>query len=80
MVNLSGLQRWKIAMDIPEDPQERKKWLMQVLQDYGREFLIFEPEDQPHVSGPAESDVFHSLQRTISKGIDSHMDKWVMRS
>jgi hypothetical protein len=36
-------------MDIPEDPQERKKWMMQLLQDYGREFLIFEPEDQPNV-------------------------------
>lgn len=36
-------------MDIPEDPQERKKWMMQVLQDYGRDFLIFEPEDQPNV-------------------------------
>jgi hypothetical protein len=36
-------------MDIPEDPRERKKWMMQVLRDYGREFLIFEPEDQPNV-------------------------------
>ena len=30
-----------LFMDIPEDPRERKKWMMQVLQDYGREFLIF---------------------------------------
>jgi hypothetical protein len=41
-------------MDIPEDPQERKKWMMQVLQDYGREFLIFEPEDQPNVFAASE--------------------------
>jgi hypothetical protein len=32
-------------MDTPEDPQERKKWMMELLQDYGEEFLIFEPED-----------------------------------
>ena len=36
-------------MDIPEDPQERQKWMMQILQQYGQEFLIFEPEDQPNV-------------------------------
>ena len=41
-------------MDIPEDPQERKKWMMQLLQDYGREFLIFEPEDQPNVFAAPE--------------------------
>jgi hypothetical protein len=32
-------------MDIPEVPSERKNWTMKVLQAYGREFLIFEPED-----------------------------------
>ena len=41
-------------MDIPEDPQERKKWMMQLLQDYGQEFLIFEPKDQPNVFAAPE--------------------------
>jgi hypothetical protein len=41
-------------MDIPEDPQERKKWMMELLQDYGKEFLIFEPEDQPNVFAAPE--------------------------
>ncbi len=41
-------------MDIPDDPQERMKWMMQVLQDYGRDFLIFEPEDQPNVFAAPE--------------------------
>jgi hypothetical protein len=41
-------------MDIPEDPHERKKWMMQLLQDYGREFLIFDPEDQPNVFAAPE--------------------------
>lgn len=41
-------------MDIPEDPQERKIWMMRLLQDYGREFLIFEPEDQPNVFAAPE--------------------------
>lgn len=41
-------------MDIPEDPQERKKWMMQILQAYGRDFLIFEPEDQPNVFAAPE--------------------------
>ena len=41
-------------MDIPEDPQERKKWMMQLLQEYGREFLIFEPQDQPNVFAAPE--------------------------
>jgi hypothetical protein len=36
-------------MDIPEDPQERKKWMMDLLKEYGREFLIFEPEDSGEV-------------------------------
>jgi hypothetical protein len=39
---------------IPEDPRERKKWMMQVLQDYGREFLIFGPDDQPNVFAAPE--------------------------
>jgi hypothetical protein len=41
-------------VDIPEDPQERKKWMMQLLPDYGREFLIFEPKDHPNVFAAAE--------------------------
>jgi hypothetical protein len=41
-------------MDLPDDPQERKRWMMEVLQDYGREFLIFEPEDQPNVFAALE--------------------------
>jgi hypothetical protein len=41
-------------MNIPDDPQERKSWMMQVLQDYGKEFLIFEPEDQPNVFAAPE--------------------------
>lgn len=41
-------------MDIPEDSQECKKWMMQILQGYGREFLIFEPEDQPNVFAAPE--------------------------
>lgn len=41
-------------MNIPEDPQEHKKWMMKLLQDYGREFLIFEPDDQPNVLAAPE--------------------------
>lgn len=41
-------------MDIPEDVRERKKWMMKLLQDYGREFLIFEAEDQPNVFAAPE--------------------------
>jgi hypothetical protein len=44
----------KTGMDIPEDPQERKKWMMELLQDYGREFLIYEPEDQPNAFDSSE--------------------------
>ncbi len=41
-------------MALPDDPRERKKWMVQVLQDYGREFLIFEPDDQPNVFAAPE--------------------------
>jgi hypothetical protein len=41
-------------MDIPEESQERKKGMMELLEDYGRQFLIFEPEDQPNVFGAPE--------------------------
>ncbi len=48
-------------MDIPEDPRERKNWMMEILQDYGREFLIFEPEDQPNVFAAPEPE-YRSLR------------------
>jgi hypothetical protein len=41
-------------MDISEDPRECKNWMMQLLQDYGRESPIFEPEDQPNVFAAPE--------------------------
>lgn len=41
-------------MNIPDDPQDRKSSMMKILQDYGREFLIFEPEDQPNVFAAPE--------------------------
>jgi hypothetical protein len=41
-------------MNIPDHPQERKNWMMKILQGYGREFLIFEPEDQPNVFAAPE--------------------------
>ena len=43
-----------LFMDIPDDPLERKKWMMDLLKVYGREFLIFEPEDQPNVFAAPE--------------------------
>jgi hypothetical protein len=54
VVNLLGWDRKKTAMDIPEDPLEHKKWMMEVLQQYGKEFLILEPEDQPNVFAAPE--------------------------
>ena len=54
MVNFPDPEFEKKEMDIPDDPRERKKWMMQVLQDYGREFLIFEPDDQPNVFAAPE--------------------------
>lgn len=41
-------------MDIPGDPRERKKWMMNLLTEYGRQFLICEPEDQPNVFAAPE--------------------------
>ena len=41
-------------MEIPEDPLERKNWMMEILEDYGRDFLIFEPDDQPNVFAAPE--------------------------
>jgi hypothetical protein len=38
-----------MIMDIPDDPQERKNKMVKILQDYGKECLDFEPEDQPNV-------------------------------
>lgn len=35
-------------MAIPEDPLERRKWMLKLWQeDYGKRFSVFEPEDQP---------------------------------
>ena len=41
-------------MDIPDDPLERKKWMMDILKMYGQQFLIFEPDDQPNVFAAPE--------------------------
>ncbi len=49
-------------MTIPEDPTERKKWMMDVLRGYGEEFLIFEPEDQPNVFAEKERQVTETLK------------------
>lgn len=54
MVDSLGIQRRKTTVDIPEDPRERKRWMMQLLQQYGQEFLIFEPEDQANVFAAPE--------------------------
>ena len=50
----SIIGRGSTGMDIPDDPLERKKWMMDLLKMYGREFLIFEPEDQPNVFAAPE--------------------------
>lgn len=35
-------------MGIPEDPLERRKWMLQLWRkDYGERFSVFDPEDQP---------------------------------
>lgn len=35
-------------MDIPDDPLERKKWMLKLWrEDYGARFSVFDPEDQP---------------------------------
>jgi hypothetical protein len=35
-------------MDIPDDPLERRKWMLKLWrEDYGKRFSVFEPEDQP---------------------------------
>ncbi|MGB6068539.1 MAG: hypothetical protein WBG50_27340, partial [Desulfomonilaceae bacterium] len=41
-------------MVIRGDPLERKKWMMDLLKVYGRQFLIFESEDQPNVFAAPE--------------------------
>jgi hypothetical protein len=50
---------------IPEDPLERKKWMMDLLKVYGRQFLIFEPEDQPNVFAAPEPE-YRDLRSGIS--------------
>jgi hypothetical protein len=54
VVNFPDPEFEKKKMDIPDDPLERKKWMMDLLKVYGREFLIFEPEDQPNVFAAPE--------------------------
>jgi hypothetical protein len=34
-------------MDIPEDPQERKKWMLPLWHEYGERFAVFHPDGQP---------------------------------
>ena len=35
-------------MGIPEDPLERRKWMLKLWrEDYGKRFSVFDPEDQP---------------------------------
>jgi hypothetical protein len=34
-------------MSIPEDPLDRKKWMLKVWQDYGERFAVFHPNEQP---------------------------------
>ncbi len=43
-------------MSIPEDPMERKKWMLKLWQEYGERFAVFHPDEQP--LPPAE--VWHS--------------------
>jgi hypothetical protein len=41
---------------IPEDPMERKKWMLKLWQEYGDRFAVFHPDEQP-LPPP---DVWHS--------------------
>lgn len=34
-------------MSIPDDPMERKKWMLKLWQDYGERFAVFHPDEQP---------------------------------
>ena len=34
-------------MNIPEDPLERKKWMLKLWQDNGERFAVFHPDEQP---------------------------------
>jgi hypothetical protein len=35
-------------MGIPEDPLERRKWMLKLWrEDYGARFSVFDPDDQP---------------------------------
>jgi hypothetical protein len=34
-------------MGIPDDPMEGKKWMLQLWQEYGEQFAIFHPDEQP---------------------------------
>ena len=34
-------------MGIPDDPMERKKWMLKLWQEYGERFAVFHPDEQP---------------------------------
>jgi hypothetical protein len=34
-------------VSIPEDPMERKKWMLRLWQEYGERFAVFHPDEQP---------------------------------
>lgn len=34
-------------MGIPDDPMERKKWMLKVWHEYGEQFAVFQPGEQP---------------------------------
>ena len=34
-------------MSIPDDPMERKKWMLKLWQEYGERFAVFHPDEQP---------------------------------
>lgn len=34
-------------MGIPDDPMERKKWMLRLWQEYGERFAVFHPDEQP---------------------------------
>lgn len=34
-------------MSIPDDPMERKKWMLRLWQEYGERFAVFHPDEQP---------------------------------
>jgi hypothetical protein len=59
------------TMDIPKDPTEMKKWMMEVIQEYGEEFLVFGAEDQPNVFAQPEP----PTRKLKSGNVDPHQVK-----